>query len=116
MSAYGNQVCKQCETVHFYLKYGLCERCFDKWEHKDNPEPEARKVRLFDRSSIDGADNRKGHFVVRIKTDLYFSSRKNFPVPLSEATDYTWLNTARAIAEMCKGKVQELKPDASEVE
>lgn len=110
MSAHGNQVCKQCETYHSYLKYGLCERCFQKWEHKDNPEPEARKVRSIIRGDESTNGNRKGHFIVRIKPDRYFSSRKNFPVTIEEATDYTWLNTARSIAETCNGKVEELKP------
>ena len=116
MSGYGTQICKQCERVTHYLKYGLCETCFQKWHQHDNPEPEARKIRATTTGGAVSKNNRRGCFVVRIKPDRYHNSKKAMPVPSSEATMYHWLNSARAIAEQVKGKVEELKPAKIDVD
>lgn len=103
-------ICPQCggNDGKGYLKYGRCEKCFQSWEGRHNPEPDAVKPRYTVNQSGETV-NRRGLFVVSAR-EKYFNPKKQGFVPQEEAFVYMWFNSAQAIADQVRGKVQELIP------
>jgi len=97
----------ECRKNALYLKYGRCEECWQKWDHRDNPEPDAKKKRAT--PFCKGKGDVRGHFIVANDSGHYSSKKKEL-VPEDEATVFAWKRSAQKLADEIGGAVIVLGP------